>query len=85
MTRRARIALGTILIALSSIAAPAAAFADTEGSIVVTVDVAPRNEAASGDLARAGADPALGFLLAGLLALGGVTAVHVARRRGATS
>lgn len=82
MRRRSRLAVGAILLALATLTAPAPAAADTEGSIVVSVDIAPRGQATAADLARAGVDPVPGLLVAAMLGLSGAAAVLVARRRG---
>ena len=84
MRRRALVVLASLGLAIAAVSLPTSAAADTEGSIVVAVDIAPRAAAPVGDLVSAGVDPTMALLVAAALGLSGVVAVVLARRRSAT-
>ena len=81
MMRRLLVALGTLAVSAASLAVPTAASADTEGAVVIVVDIAPRAQAPGSGLAAAGLESLPALLIALALAGAGALAVAVGRRR----
>ena len=83
MRRHARAIAAIVLVAAALVVIPQPAVADTEGSISVGVDIAPRAEPT--ELVRTGIEPLPAILLMLGLTAGGAVVITAARRRAQSS
>ncbi|TBN58292.1 hypothetical protein EYE40_13310 [Glaciihabitans arcticus] len=83
MRRRTRVIAAGVLVAAALVVMPQPAVADTDGSISVGVDIAPRQEPT--ELARTGFEPLPAVLLMLGLTAGGTVVITAARRRAQSS